>query len=99
MQTKSRETTVALKEQVSAEVLSRYLSVAAHAVIPKVYVDRKRPILMLSCASGGVLFDGLERIVFFRHISVLSCATWYERLFEYLHGVNGRYEVFVREDQ
>ena len=93
------ETTVALDEHLSAKVLSRYLSLAAHAVIPKVYVDHKRPILMLSHASGGLLFNGLERIVFFSYLSVLSCATWYERLFEYLHGVNGRYEVFVREDQ
>jgi len=73
--TRSPETPVALDMYLSAKVLSRYLSFAAHAVIPKVYVDRKRPILMLSHASGGLLFDGLERIVFFRHLSVLSCAT------------------------
>ena len=99
MQTKSRETTVALKEQVSAEVLSMYLSLAAHALIPKVYVYRKRPISMLSHASGGLLSDGLERIVFFSDLSVLRCATWHEKLFEYLHGVNGRCKVFVREGQ
>ena len=71
----SREATVALDMYLSAKVLSRYLSLAAHAVIPKVYVDRKRPNSMLSRASGGLLLDGLERIVFFCHLSVLPCAT------------------------
>ena len=99
MQTKSRETTVALKEQVSAEVLSMYLSLAAHAVIPKTYVDRKRPVAVSSRASGDLLFDGLERIVFFSDLSVLSCATRYENILEDLHGVHGRCKVFVRETQ
>ena len=54
---------------------------------------------MLGRASGGLLFDGLERIVFFRHLCVLSCATRYGNLFEDLHGVNGRCKVFVREGQ
>ena len=93
VQTRSHETTVALDEQLSAKVLSRYLGLAAHAVIPKVNADRKRAVAVSSRTSGGLLFDGLEGIVFFPHLSVLRCATRHESLFEDLHGMKGRCKV------